>query len=546
MIGAFNLEIHFHQQDEVSVFLESNLSHQQEPLGEIHLFTLYTLRQMSNLGVDQITDGLGELLLSVDDVILDFAAGHEVAGVRLIRYPGTPGVKRFSVQAHIRPDGHATLDLRPKGFGLLGRGVGYYVPTSVIVLLRFLAMRMAASPVYLRCLSRAAVACGAAQLNRQISLSNQSALALSIVRSVAGSLTDGDEDEDVDVDEVDGTESESGSDDVLDSIMESAVGCYVIEDDNGVLWTGTNQGNVFHIWSREELAQTMCKQYPGHRVSRMDFRELQQMLIDMKGTGLQKVSLDRQPNVPAKLLPIDKAILWASQAVERLESIEPSPTGPESASPWLMMCGDLFSQFNLPASWVRLNTEAEQRARHCLKRTFDPAKADPLAGDLPERLQRSLYTYFATFSRVMCSAFHPEYDLAVYKDRLCCLSVEDYLRLCGALYSASIISVERDDPSSARLQLGAGAIMCGLPKSYIEWWLECCSLAKQEPEFLSEVSSRLYREAATVLQLATDDEAMKRARTHSIWNGVIASISQLHADYMQNEACLQFVDQALA
>ena len=145
---TFTAEIHFHQHDEVSVFYENDVSDETEQMrGEIRLFVNFAIRQMSNLGVNQITDTLANQLATVDEVIDSLASGYEAGGVRLVRYAGTPGRKRF----FLRDDGFS-FDMKAKGFGLLWRGMGYYGPVAVITLLRFFAQRRSDSYDYLRSL----------------------------------------------------------------------------------------------------------------------------------------------------------------------------------------------------------------------------------------------------------------------------------------------------------------------------------------------------------------------------------------------------------
>jgi hypothetical protein len=182
--ATLTAQIHFHQQNEVSVFFENNIPDKHtEMVGEIHLFVLFALRQMSNLGT--AGDSLAEMLTTAAHAIESLAGGYEVGGVRLIRYPGTPGMKQFLLTAQILSNQHVHFDVKAKGFGFLWRGMGYYSPVAVQTLLRFLAIRRANSPKYLSWLAQAAAACGAAQLGRKISVANHTPLSFSIVGPIA-------------------------------------------------------------------------------------------------------------------------------------------------------------------------------------------------------------------------------------------------------------------------------------------------------------------------------------------------------------------------
>ena len=173
------LEIHFHQQDEASVYLENTESGDEEKHTEILLFCLYALRQLANLGSDQTAYSLANVLLMTEAVITELAAGHESGDVRLIKYAGTPGRKRFL--ASLKTDGIGVQFVcNGKGFGLLSRGVGYYSPTSVVVLLRYLAMKRADDGEYLATVARAAAMCGDAHLSGQLTMGNQLQIATMI------------------------------------------------------------------------------------------------------------------------------------------------------------------------------------------------------------------------------------------------------------------------------------------------------------------------------------------------------------------------------
>ena len=182
---TFTAQIHFHQQDEASVFFEDNAHGLVEVVGEIHLFVLFALRQMSNLGTH--LDPLAEVLVRTEEGIELFASGQDIGGVRLIRYPGTPGMRQFLLSGQFGSMGNrqASFDMKTRGFGFMWKGMGYYGPVAVTTLLRFLAVRRAKSPRYLQCLAQAGVGCGAAHLARKISVTNQTPLSFAILQPIA-------------------------------------------------------------------------------------------------------------------------------------------------------------------------------------------------------------------------------------------------------------------------------------------------------------------------------------------------------------------------
>ena len=52
MDGAMRVEIHFHQQDKASVFLESNATADDQQRHELLLFSCFTARQLVHLAND--------------------------------------------------------------------------------------------------------------------------------------------------------------------------------------------------------------------------------------------------------------------------------------------------------------------------------------------------------------------------------------------------------------------------------------------------------------------------------------------------------------
>lgn len=166
------LEIHFYQEDKVSVFLKSDSSGDEEKFGEVLLFCLFAMRQMANLG--QQGRSLAELLTIMPEGISDL--GREtIGGVRLVkyhRYP--PGQKRFEAKLD-----ENRFTLNAIGFGLLARGVGYYAPVSVLALMSYLVKRRMGDDDYLARLARAAAACGSFMLAGKLTILNQTQLAFS-------------------------------------------------------------------------------------------------------------------------------------------------------------------------------------------------------------------------------------------------------------------------------------------------------------------------------------------------------------------------------
>lgn len=178
-------EIHFHQQEQLSVFLESNSSDDIQKAGEIGLLTMFALRMMFNMDVCETTDNLAKFLIGAETAVPAFASGAATGGFQLVPYPGHAGRKQFILKFHLT-GGQLKFDLDYKGFGWFATGMGYYGPIAVIGTLRQLAIKRADDPVFLERLAGAAVLCGQAQLGRKISMQNQSQLGFTFLTAVGG------------------------------------------------------------------------------------------------------------------------------------------------------------------------------------------------------------------------------------------------------------------------------------------------------------------------------------------------------------------------
>src|SRR5262249_45723584 len=172
------LEIHFHEQEVASVFLENNGISAAANFGEVYIFILYAIRQLATLGEPE-AGMLAPLLFNCTDIIPDLAGRHELGGVKIIQYPGKQGRKVLHAKFSLRQNSQS-FHFNTKGFGLFSSGIGYYSPTSVFVLLRYLAMKHAADEEYLTKLAESAKLCGASHLNRHLSMTNQTQIAFTI------------------------------------------------------------------------------------------------------------------------------------------------------------------------------------------------------------------------------------------------------------------------------------------------------------------------------------------------------------------------------
>jgi hypothetical protein len=134
-MNGMNLEVWFPQQNHVTVFLESSFADPgEESAVEVHLFAHYACRQIANLGGEPTLCAAlagvdpAEPLVSVEQMLDDVTVSS----------PQTRGGAR-GFTAEFRPG--PRFKLKGHGFGLMGKGVGYYAPTSTLALLCWLLRR---------------------------------------------------------------------------------------------------------------------------------------------------------------------------------------------------------------------------------------------------------------------------------------------------------------------------------------------------------------------------------------------------------------------
>ena len=132
-----NVEVWFPQQNHVTVFVESSFADPfEESVVELHMFAHYACRQIANLnGEPSLCAALADVdpadpLASVERMLDDVTvtAPQARGGPRGFTAEFRPG-PRFKLKGH--------------GFGLMGKGVGYYAPTSTLALLCWLLRRRA-------------------------------------------------------------------------------------------------------------------------------------------------------------------------------------------------------------------------------------------------------------------------------------------------------------------------------------------------------------------------------------------------------------------
>jgi hypothetical protein len=177
-MSGMNLEVWFPQQNEVSVFLESSYPDpDEERFYETCLFALYAARQIASLGPDG--DSLAFVLQTTDTSNPLPQTVERLDEVRLVapRWAGRGGGRK-GFTCELRPDKRAFFKLHLHGFGMMGRGVSYYAPTSTLALLYWLLDRRKDDPLYQRALAATAENVGILGMQGSITVTSQAPLAM--------------------------------------------------------------------------------------------------------------------------------------------------------------------------------------------------------------------------------------------------------------------------------------------------------------------------------------------------------------------------------
>jgi len=177
---AVNSELNFHEQEVLSIFCETNVSGRDEQFAELVFAGAFAIRSMSNLGVHDVTDALGQQLQLLAQLIDESPNEILSRKPRIVEYPGHAGRKRFVANLRLNAT-QMKLDYAAKGFGFLAKGVGYYVPAAVSSLFRYFASRRIEEDSYLTAMANVAAGCGQLQLQRQIQVTNHPQLVLMLM-----------------------------------------------------------------------------------------------------------------------------------------------------------------------------------------------------------------------------------------------------------------------------------------------------------------------------------------------------------------------------
>ncbi len=191
--------------------------------------------------------------------------------------------------------------------------------------------------------------------------------------------------------------------------------CYVLESDQGLLITQSQRyGALFHLWLEPDYAKEMNEgQYGGiHRISPMDYRELEGQLRQFQSAGLRYATVDRRMNGEYRLVAITDMLQHVQQKIAAVDSSVPGkamanvvgkrsvreaapetpepaalePTTPEASNPKLMSCPDCEHTVSrradsCPSCGAPLNPSWDTSKREAAPANPEPATPEPAISD---------------------------------------------------------------------------------------------------------------------------------------------------------------------
>ena len=150
-----HLEIHFHQPNEVSILLKNNTLGEEEIISDLFLLSFYAVRHIANCFSTNRVLGeiLGHALLHIEDndeEIFSQQSSYDISknpywkmlqegmlGIIFLPPGSLQGGKRFIADMRISGD-KVNFKLKPVGFGVLGYGLNWYSPISVLTFIKYL------------------------------------------------------------------------------------------------------------------------------------------------------------------------------------------------------------------------------------------------------------------------------------------------------------------------------------------------------------------------------------------------------------------------
>lgn len=188
MSVVMRVEVHFHEQKEASVFLESNVTdHEEQQWSETIFFSYFIAGQISTLISDANMGSSFANFLSkfelpqapVDDDFKNYIAfllNTDPNNAKLVDDKGTAGRKIFDAELKTGPPLDFTVNI--KGFGLPSTDISYYAMNSVLLLWQYLGRRRMQNKDYLYTLAKVAQYCGKLYLNGKMTIKFQADLSV--------------------------------------------------------------------------------------------------------------------------------------------------------------------------------------------------------------------------------------------------------------------------------------------------------------------------------------------------------------------------------
>ena len=176
MKSKIELEIYFPSEEEVSINMKSE--NKQDKEGELLLFSRYSLQQMANFGGNETSAQIASFLLDVSKDFKSFLADKDPDAPSLVA--GKISKKKFSILSTV-DDETFDFNLVPSGFGLFGKGLGYYGPTSIFSLLKYLSSKREDDVEYQKALAKISGLSGKAFFDKKITFENRATLPMEIL-----------------------------------------------------------------------------------------------------------------------------------------------------------------------------------------------------------------------------------------------------------------------------------------------------------------------------------------------------------------------------
>lgn len=175
--------VHFYEESKASILLSVNAAGTARNFCEVQFFAFYLARQLATLGNPE--DAMLAQILADISVAQLRQIGRDI---EIVSYPGHEAKKQLFANCAIRAD-TSSFYFDTKGFGLLGRGIGYYSPASVFVFLRTLVEKHADEESYLIKLRDVCRLGGIFHLTGQLTIANQSERAFQMGGSLLSEFT---------------------------------------------------------------------------------------------------------------------------------------------------------------------------------------------------------------------------------------------------------------------------------------------------------------------------------------------------------------------